>query len=169
MRNIVIFLIWILIGLYGCITKLKLPQEKEKPNELFIIYDNLNIGYYGGTIENLGDHKTAGPIRGGKYSLLEAVTRMPFFTCCNGTFQTTVSKALPCQVDLLSSLSALIHWLDKLNHKLESSEIKDNFIYANYDIAYKEGGVEAKSIPRINPDGKIELNRFLLPSGLVLN
>lgn len=57
--------------------------------------------------------------------------------------------------------------LDKLNHKLESLEIKDNLIYANYDISYKEGGIVAKTITRINPDGKIDFSYDLKPYGKI--
>ena len=40
----------------------------------------LNDGYYDDAVEKLGDHKPAGPLRGGKYSLFEAGTRVPFIT-----------------------------------------------------------------------------------------
>jgi arylsulfatase A-like enzyme len=68
----------------------------------------LNDGYYDDAVEKLGDHKPWGPFRGGKYSLLEAGTHVPFFTYWKGKIQPSTSNALVSQVDLLSSLAALV-------------------------------------------------------------
>jgi len=68
----------------------------------------LNDGYYDEAVEKLGNHKPGGPLRGGKYSLLEAGTRVPFFTYWKGKIIPVVSDALVCQMDLLSSLANLI-------------------------------------------------------------
>lgn len=68
----------------------------------------LNDGYYDEAVEKLGDHTPAGPLRGGKYSLYEAGTRVPFVTYWKGKIQPGVSDALVTQIDLLSSLSALV-------------------------------------------------------------
>ncbi|MBN7809956.1 arylsulfatase [Algoriphagus sp. H41] len=67
----------------------------------------LNDGYYDDAVEKNGSHTPAGPLRGGKYSLLEAGTRVPFMVYWKGTVQPQVSDALVCQVDFLSSLAAL--------------------------------------------------------------
>ncbi len=67
----------------------------------------LNDGYYDDAVEKLGDHTPWGPLRGGKYSLFEAGTRVPFITSWKGTIEPGVSDALVCQLDLLSSLAAL--------------------------------------------------------------
>ncbi|SFU14087.1 Arylsulfatase A [Algoriphagus locisalis] len=67
----------------------------------------LNDGYYDDAVEKLGDHTPAGPLRGGKYSLFEAGTRVPFMVYWKGKIQPQVSEALVCQLDLLSSLAAL--------------------------------------------------------------
>ena len=68
----------------------------------------LNDGYYDEAVEKLGDHKPWGPYRGGKYSLFEAGTHVPFFTYWKGEIEPNVSDALICQIDLLSSLGALV-------------------------------------------------------------
>jgi len=68
----------------------------------------LNDGYYDDAVEKLGNHKPKGPLRGGKYSLFEAGTRVPFMVYWKGQVKPYVSDALISQVDLLSSLASLI-------------------------------------------------------------
>lgn len=68
----------------------------------------VNDGYKDEAVEKLGDHKPAGPLRGGKYSLYEAGTRLPFITFWKGKIQPGVSDALISQIDLLSSLAKLV-------------------------------------------------------------
>jgi len=67
----------------------------------------LNDGYYDDAVEKLGDHTPAGPLRGGKYSLFEAGTRVPFMAYWKGKIEPTVSDALVSHLDLLSSLAKL--------------------------------------------------------------
>ncbi len=69
----------------------------------------VNDGYYDDSVEKLGDHKPAGVLRGGKYSLFEAGTRVPFITYWNGTIEPGVSNAMVSQLDLFSSLASLVH------------------------------------------------------------
>lgn len=89
-----------------------LEQEGLLENTLVILSsDNgpvLNDGYYDDAVEKLGDHKPAGPLRGGKYSLYEAGTRLPFITFWKGKIQPGVSDALISQLDLFSSLAKLV-------------------------------------------------------------
>jgi arylsulfatase A-like enzyme len=68
----------------------------------------LNDGYDDDAVEKLGIHKPNGPLRGGKYSLLEAGTRVPFMTYWKGKIKPQVSDVLVCQIDLLESLSKLV-------------------------------------------------------------
>ncbi len=67
----------------------------------------LNDGYYDDAVEKLGDHKPAGILRGGKYSLFEAGTRVPFMAYWKGKIEPTVSDAMFSHIDLLSSLAKL--------------------------------------------------------------
>jgi arylsulfatase A-like enzyme len=89
-----------------------LKQEGILDNTLIIFSsDNgpvLNDGYYDDAVEKSGNHKPAGPLRGGKYSLFEGGTRVPFFTYWKGKIQPKVSDALVCQIDLISSIAALV-------------------------------------------------------------
>jgi len=89
-----------------------LEQEGLLENTLVILSsDNgpvLNDGYYDDAVEKLGDHKPAGPLRGGKYSLYEAGRRLPFITYWKGNIQPAVSDALISHLDLFSSLAKLV-------------------------------------------------------------
>lgn len=69
----------------------------------------VNDGYDDDSIELLGAHKPAGPFRGGKYSIYEGGTRIPFITHWRGHIKPGVSDALVSQLDLLRSLAALVH------------------------------------------------------------
>lgn len=76
---------------------------------LFIVTsDNgpvVDDGYADGAVEHLNGHAPAGPLRGGKYSLFEGGTRMPFIVRWSGRIKPGVSDALVCQIDMLSSLA----------------------------------------------------------------
>ncbi len=67
----------------------------------------LNDGYYDDAVEKLGLHQPRGPLRGGKYSLFEAGTRVPFIVYWKGHIQPGVPDALVSQLDLPASLAAL--------------------------------------------------------------
>jgi arylsulfatase A-like enzyme len=68
----------------------------------------VNDGYYDDAVEKLGSHTPAGVLRGGKYSLFEAGTRVPFITYWSGHIKPGVSNAVISQVDLLASLATLV-------------------------------------------------------------
>jgi len=68
----------------------------------------INDGYYDDSIEKLGNHKPAGVLRGGKYSLFEAGTRVPFVTFWKGEIKPGVSDAMISQLDLFSSIASLV-------------------------------------------------------------
>ncbi len=67
----------------------------------------LNDGYKDGAAEMVGDHKPAGGLRGGKYSLFDAGTHVPLFVYWKGRIQPVVSDAMVCHLDLAASLGAL--------------------------------------------------------------
>ncbi|WP_397381383.1 arylsulfatase [Prosthecobacter sp.] len=64
-------------------------------------------GYQDEAVEKLGDHKPAGPLRGGKYSAFEGGTRVPFIVRWPAKVKAGVSSALVCQVDFPASFAAL--------------------------------------------------------------
>lgn len=68
----------------------------------------LNDGYYDDAVEKLDGHTPWGPFRGGKYSLFEAGTHVPFITYWKGHIVPKVSEAIVSQIDLLTSLASLV-------------------------------------------------------------
>lgn len=65
-------------------------------------------GYADGSVEKLGDHQPSGALRGGKYSLFEGGTRVPFLLRWPARVKPAVSDALVCQIDLAASLASLL-------------------------------------------------------------
>jgi arylsulfatase A-like enzyme len=68
----------------------------------------LNDGYKDDAVEKLGTHTPSGPFRGGKYSLFEAGTHVPFITYWKGKIKPSTSTALVSQIDFLASLASLV-------------------------------------------------------------
>ena len=89
-----------------------LEREGLLENTLIVLTsDNgpvLNDGYYDDAVEKIGKHTPWGPLRGGKYSLFEAGTRVPFITYWKGQIQPVKSDAMVSQIDLFSSIAALV-------------------------------------------------------------
>jgi len=67
----------------------------------------LDDGYKDQAVEKLGDHKPAGPYRGGKYSLFEGGTRVATLLRWNGRVKPGTSDAMISQVDFPASFAAL--------------------------------------------------------------
>lgn len=89
-----------------------LEEEGLLENTLVILSsDNgpvLNDGYFDDAVEKLGNHDPSGGLRGGKYSLFDAGTHVPFITYWKGKIEPKVSNALVSQIDILSSLANLV-------------------------------------------------------------
>ena len=64
-------------------------------------------GYEDGAFEDLNGHTPSGPLRGGKYSIYEGGTRVPFLVRWPARVKPGVSDALVSQVALMASLAAL--------------------------------------------------------------
>ncbi|WP_319480192.1 arylsulfatase [uncultured Draconibacterium sp.] len=88
-----------------------LDEEGILKNTLIILSsDNgpvLNDGYYDDAVERIGNHDQNGGLRGGKYSLFEAGTRVPFITYWKGQIGPEKSDALISQIDILASVAKL--------------------------------------------------------------
>ncbi|MFY0685574.1 MAG: arylsulfatase [Cyclobacteriaceae bacterium] len=85
----------------------------------------LNDGYYDDSDTKNGDHTPAGPYRGGKYSLFEAGTHVPFFTYWKGKITSGTSDALVCQMDFLSSLASFVGSDERV---ADSQDLMDVFL-----------------------------------------
>ena len=68
----------------------------------------LNDGYYDDAVEKLGDHTPSGGLRGGKYSLFEAGTRVPFIAYWKEKIKPNVSNEIISQIDLFNSISTIV-------------------------------------------------------------
>ena len=77
-------------------------------------------GYKDDAVAKLGNHKPAGPYRGGKYSNFEGGTRVPFIVRWPEHVAAGASDALVCQVDLLASLAKFT------NQALASADLRDS-------------------------------------------
>lgn len=69
----------------------------------------LDDGYVDGAVTELNGHTPRGPLRGGKYSIFEAGTRVPWIVSWPGSIQPGVSAAMVSQVDLIRSFAKLLH------------------------------------------------------------
>lgn len=67
----------------------------------------LDDGYADGAVQDSNGHQPSGPLRGGKYSLYEGGTRVPFIVAWPGRIKPGVSGALVSQVDFAASFAAL--------------------------------------------------------------
>lgn len=64
-------------------------------------------GYADGSVEMLNGHTPAGQFRGGKYTLYEGGTRVPFIAYWRGHIPAGVSDATISQIDLMASICEL--------------------------------------------------------------
>ena len=137
-----------------CIGELIKTLEDEGLLENTLIFfssDNgpvLDDGYVDDAIEKLGNHKPSGGLRGGKYSLYEAGTRVPFVTYWKGTIEPGTSDAIISQMDWLSSLASMMGEekpkLDSENHMSlllgKSNKGRDDVVLeATSRTAYRHG------------------------------
>jgi arylsulfatase A-like enzyme len=67
----------------------------------------LDDGYQDQAVKRLGEHRPAGPFRGGKYSRFEGGTRVPWLVHWPAKIAPGLSDALVSQVDLFASLAAI--------------------------------------------------------------
>ncbi|NOY79959.1 MAG: arylsulfatase [Kiritimatiellaeota bacterium] len=81
----------------------------------------LDDGYEDLAEELCGDHRPAGPLRGGKYSLYDGGTRVPFILRWPGKVAPGDTDALVCHVDFFASLAEL------LGQALPSEAAPDSF------------------------------------------
>lgn len=80
----------------------------------------LDDGYEDQAERLKGSHKAAGPLRGGKYSMFDGGTRVPFVLCWPGTVAAGESEAIVSHVDFHASFAAMT------NQRLSPNEAPDS-------------------------------------------
>ena len=98
---------------------LKALDESELARNTLVVLtsDNgpvVDDGYRDDAVSKLGNHKPAGPFRGGKYSKFEGGTRVPCIVRWPGRVKPGTSKALVSQVDFIASFAALVGTTDRI-------------------------------------------------------
>ncbi|MEO0572742.1 MAG: arylsulfatase [Bacteroidota bacterium] len=128
-------------------------DELDLADETMIVFssDNgpvLDDGYIDQAVEMNGKHTPKGGLRGGKYSLFDAGTHVPFMLRWTGTVTPGVSNALVSQLDFVASFASLVNQenktpdskniLDALLGK--SPRGRENLILGRNDIlSYRNG------------------------------
>ncbi len=85
-------------------------------------------GYKDQAVELLGDHKPAGPLRGGKYSAFNAGTRVPFIVSWPGRIKYGTTDILISQVDFMASFAKMLGLELKQNDAIDSFEMLDQLL-----------------------------------------
>jgi arylsulfatase A-like enzyme len=107
-------------------------------------------GYRDDAVLKLGEHRPAGPWRGGKYSKFEAGTRVPLIVRWPESVMPGVSGALVCQVDFPATFAALTGGrlgeadapdsIDVLPALLGQSQVgRDHLVEQGRGLALREG------------------------------
>jgi arylsulfatase A-like enzyme len=97
---------WSVGQILDTLDRLKLTND----TMVIVTSDNgpvLDNGYQDGSPEDVNGHTPAGPLRGGKSSIYEGGTRMPFLASWPARIKPQVSDALIGQMDLLASFASL--------------------------------------------------------------
>ncbi|MAJ50660.1 MAG: arylsulfatase [Flammeovirgaceae bacterium] len=129
----------------------------------------LNDGYYDDAVEKLGEHTPSGGLRGGKYSLFEAGTKVPFITYWKEKIKPGVSNKIISQIDLFNSISSIVGAEYRSKDGIDFSNLiinnqgkgrKELILEASTRTAYRNGDwvmIPPYNGPAIAPNVKIEL------------
>jgi arylsulfatase A len=83
----------------------------------------LDDGYKDDAVEKLGEHRPAGPFRGGKYSVWEGGTRTPLITRWKGRIAPGVSDEVVCTIDFAATFAAITGQSLALDGCLDSFDV----------------------------------------------
>jgi len=150
-------------------------EEKKLLDDTIIIFtsDNgpvLDDGYKDEAVKLNGTHKPAGDLRGGKYSLYDGGTHVPFLVSWKNHITPCVSDAIVCQMDLKASFAQLLDVQSAesdsenvLNSLLGRSEIgRDDIVLegSGEKVAFRKGDwvlIPPYKGPALDNDVNIEL------------
>lgn len=140
-------------------------------------------GYQDDAAKKLGDHKPAGPWRGGKYSNFEGGTRVPWIVRWPGHIKPGESGALVCQIDLPMTLAALTGVAERIPAEAapdsfnvlpallgQSHHGRDHLVEHAGSLALRQGNwkyIEASKRAKVNKNTNTELGND--PQGLLFN
>lgn len=162
------------------ISKLELLGLTEKTIVIFTS-DNgpvVDDGYQDQAVELLGEHKPAGPLRGGKYSAFNAGTQVPFIVSWPGRIKYGTSDVLVSQVDFMASFAKMLNLKLNENDAIDSFEMLDqllgksdenrgNFVHQGIStLALLSGDwkyIVPKKGPKISQFTNIEMGNDTLP------
>jgi arylsulfatase A-like enzyme len=85
-------------------------------------------GYKDDAVELLGDHKPAGPLRGGKYSAFNGGTQVPFIVSWPGRIKYGNLDALISQVDFMASFAKMLNLELTEKDAVDSYEMLDQLL-----------------------------------------
>lgn len=112
----------------------------------------LDDGYEDHAEELKGRHKAAGPLRGGKYSMFDGGTRVPFIVSWPGSVKPGESEALVSHVDFHASLAAMTSQSLKENEAPDSLDVLDALLgksnRGREELVVE--GLQAKTVLRLN-------------------
>ena len=132
----------------------------------------IDDGYQDQAVELLGDHKAAGPLRGGKYSAFSGGTQIPFIVSWPGRIKYGTSDVMVSQVDFMASFARMLNlelaekdavdsfdMLDQLLGKSEQS--RDHFVHqGNATMALIRGDwkyIVPSNRPKMNVNTNTEM------------
>lgn len=124
---------WTVGEILNTVDRLKLSRK----TMIIITSDNgpvVDDGYKDQAAELLGNHKPAGPLRGGKYSLFDGGTRVAFIVRWDGKIKPGISDALFSQIDLSASFAALT------GQQIKGDDLPDSFNYLDALIGKSKTG-----------------------------
>lgn len=113
----------------------------------------LDDGYVDGAVTELKGHNPRGPLRGGKYSILEAGSRIPWIIHWPARVKPGVSDALISQVDLVASFAALLGLLVPDGHASDSRNTMQVFL-GESDNGRESVVVEGRALALIRKNWK---------------
>ncbi len=135
--DVILDLDWSVGQIMNTLRELKL----DKNTLIVFMSDNgprVEEGYDDGGLKNLKDHKPAGELRGGKYSLFEGGTRLPFIVYWPQKVKPGISTAIVSQIDLFASLAKLTKVKLKKDDAPDSREALSTFFGKSRNTKFKE-------------------------------
>ncbi|WP_172917376.1 sulfatase-like hydrolase/transferase [Capnocytophaga canis] len=88
----------------------------------------LDDGYADQAIEKSGEHNPFGALRGAKYSVYEAGTRIPMIVSWKGNIKKQTSQALVSQTDFIASVGAMLNVRIDSNQAFDAKNQWDSWI-----------------------------------------